>query len=296
MSETPRTNRTQPKSRRSLLATLGSAGLGVAAVGAVAVGGDTPAAAAPRNGTPAGAAALKNGTTRPSCILSPEEMTGPYYLDVDKLRQSIAEDRVGIPLELNFLIVDSVSCRPLRGVAVDIWHCDAAGLYSGYTGYSGPGLPPMDENGHATPTDDTTFLRGVQVTNRLGAVRFRTVYPGWYWGRGLHLHIKTIVDASVRPDDITGGHVAHTGQLYFPQSVNDQVAAEEPYASNDTPRLSNEEDFFYTLDGKGEETTLTVTPLKGNGSIRHGLRATMVLGIDPAATPPPSNPTPTRGV
>ncbi|MFD5079962.1 hypothetical protein [Streptomyces sp. NPDC058371] len=75
-------------------------------------------------------------------------------------------------------------------------------------------------------------------------------------------------------------------QLYFPQSVNDQVAAEAPYASNTTPRLSNEEDFFYTQDNNGEVTTMTVTPLKGNGSIRHGLRASMVLGIDPAATPP----------
>jgi hypothetical protein len=93
-------------------------------------------------------------------------------------------------------------------------------------------------------------------------------------------------------------------QLYFSQAVNDQVAAEDPYASNTTPRLSNEEDFFYAQDNKGEVTTMTVTPLKGNGSIRHGLRASMVLGIDPAATPPrprrdpaatppPSNPTPT---
>ncbi|WP_405800383.1 intradiol ring-cleavage dioxygenase [Streptomyces sp. NBC_01506] len=284
MSETPPNDKKpQPHSRRSLLVTLGGAGLGVAAAGSAAVGADArPAAAATPSGT----------TVKPSCVLSPEEMTGPYYLDIDKVRHTIAEDRTGVPLELTFMIVDSVSCRPVRNVAVDIWHCDAGGLYSGYTGYSGPGLPPTDENGHATPTDDTTFLRGVQVTDRLGLVRFRTVYPGWYWGRGLHIHLKTIVDASVRPDSVTGGHVAHTGQLYFPQSVNDKVAAVPPYSSNTTPRLSNAEDFFYSMDNKGPESTMVVTPLKGNGSIKHGLRASIVLGIDPGATPPPANPTP----
>ncbi|MFE4664641.1 intradiol ring-cleavage dioxygenase [Streptomyces sp. NPDC056716] len=245
------------------------------------------AAAAVSSGGTAAAATARTRTFEPSCILSPEELEGPYYLDIDKVRRSIAEDRVGIPLELGFTVVDSKSCRPVPNVAVDIWHCDAAGLYSGYTANSGSELPPLDENGHATPTDDETFLRGVQITDQQGSVRFRSIYPGWYWDRALHVHVKTIVGASVGPDSVTGGHVAHTGQVYFPESINDRVAVEEPYVSNQTPRLRNDEDYFYLWGDKGPGSTMVVTPLRGNASIRHGFRASIVLGIDPGATPPP---------
>ena len=50
-----------------------------------------------------------------------------------------------------------------------------------------------------------TFMRGVQLTNANGLVRFTTVYPGWYSGRAVHIHVKVHI----------GGKVVHTGQFFF---------------------------------------------------------------------------------
>src|SRR5882757_1723279 len=108
MTKPPSDDEPKQQSRRSMLIALGSTGLGVAA-GAVALSADagTQTAAASLPATAAEAALL-----RPSCQLSPEEMTGPYYLDIDKLRHTIAEDRVGVPLDLTFILINSVTCLP----------------------------------------------------------------------------------------------------------------------------------------------------------------------------------------
>ena len=110
-----------------------------------------------------------------SCILTPEQTEGPYYFDVDSIRSDLREDREGVPLRLAVKVQDSPACDPIANAAVDIWHCDAVGLYSGFESASlgGPG-------GGGGPTDEETYLRGVQVTNAEGVVEFLTIFPGWY--------------------------------------------------------------------------------------------------------------------
>lgn len=126
---------------------------GAGAVAAVGVGGTFAAGAFADE---EGGGASGGGET---CYrLTSETTEGPYYIDADKLRQDITEDRDGIPLTLRVKVIDSVTCRPVRNAAVDIWHCDALGIYSGYESLStggGAGTPPTDAPSGA-PTDAPT--------------------------------------------------------------------------------------------------------------------------------------------
>ncbi|GAA5703485.1 intradiol ring-cleavage dioxygenase [Streptomyces avermitilis] len=248
--------------RRSLIATLGGAALGVAALGLTGSADAQSTPAADRNTAaqpPAGPAA--------ACVLTPEQTEGPYYLDLETVRKNITEGKAGVPLTLRVTVVDATTCAPLPNTAVDIWHCDALGIYSGYVA------------GGSTP--DTTFLRGVQLTDSAGVAEFTTVYPGWYVGRALHIHVKTHVGGTVSNGTYHGGHVSHTGQLYFPETYNTKVAALTPYRSNTATRTRNANDGIYR--NGGSSTLLTITQV--GSDLSKGVTGTVVLGINPAATP-----------
>ncbi|WP_427164135.1 intradiol ring-cleavage dioxygenase [Streptomyces sp. C1-1] len=241
--------------RRSVIATLGGATLGVAALGFAT--------------TQATAAAEPDAVARPAaaCILTPEQTEGPYYLDLETVRKNITEGKAGVPLTLRVTVVDATSCAPLPDTAVDIWHCDALGVYSGYVA------------GGSTP--GSTFLRGVQLTDSAGVAEFSTIYPGWYVGRALHIHVKTHVGGTVSNGSYLGGHVSHTGQLYFPETYNTKVAALSPYRNNTATRTLNARDGIYR--NGGSSTLLTLS--QAGSDLGKGVTGTVVLGINPAATP-----------
>jgi len=125
---------------------------------------------------------------------------------------------------LRLKVVDASTCRPIEGAAVDIWHADARGVYSGF----GAGR------------DSRTFMRGVQRTDRTGLARFRSVYPGWYQGRTVHIHVKVHV----------AGNVVHTGQLYFPDKDTDRVFRRKPYSRRPRRTTRNAEDFVFAQGGR----------------------------------------------
>jgi protocatechuate 3,4-dioxygenase beta subunit len=202
-----------------------------------------------------------------ACVLTPEQTEGPYYLDLETVRKDITEGKPGVPLTLRVSVVDATTCSPLPNTAVDIWHCDALGIYSGYV------------DGGSTP--DTTFLRGVQLTDSTGVATFTTVYPGWYVGRAIHIHVKTHAGGTVSDGKYHGGHVSHTGQLYFPETYNSKVAAVAPYRTNTTTRTLNARDGIYQRGGSSTLLTLT----QAGSDVSKGVTGTVVLGIDPAATP-----------
>ena len=114
-------------------------------------------------------------TAARSCKLAPEVTEGPFYVALDRIRKDITEGRPGVPLTLKLRVVDVKKCAPIHAAAVDIWHCDAGGLYS-------------DESSNGTAGQ--TYLRGVQLTNKKGYATIRTVYPGHYTGRATHIHLK----------------------------------------------------------------------------------------------------------
>ena len=82
----------------------------------------------------------------PGCTLTSEQEEGPYYVDFGKMRRDVTEGRAGVPLRLRVALMNAKTCAPLENAAIDIWHCDATGVYSGFTaqgsgGRGGPGGP-----------------------------------------------------------------------------------------------------------------------------------------------------------
>jgi protocatechuate 3,4-dioxygenase beta subunit len=164
---------------------------------------------------------------------------GPYYLDINDVRQDVTEGKPGAPLSLQITVVDSSSCSPMDGAAVDIWHCDATGTYSGVQQSTG-----------------TTFLRGTQVTGADGSVSFNTIYPGWYQGRAVHIHMKVHVNNSV----------VHTGQLFFDDSLSDTVLANSPYTGRGERDTRNADDMIYSQAGGSS----AILPVTANGNAYTG--------------------------
>jgi protocatechuate 3,4-dioxygenase beta subunit len=191
-----------------------------------------------------GPAAVASGLV--SCVLAPEQTEGPYYVEGDKVRRNITEGKPGVPLMLRLTVVDVSTCKPIKNAAVDIWHCDSGGVYSG-----------TDVQQTAT----LTFLRGIQKTDAKGVTTFRTIYPGWYTGRTVHIHVKVAL----------GGNVVHTGQLYFPDPLTDSVYKRGPYRRRPNRDMRNAADSIYRNGGK--RSTLTLTK---NGS---GYVGTITMGV-----------------
>lgn len=139
-----------------------------------------------------------------SCLLTPRSIEGPFYLDPRLVRPVLAEGRPGVPLRLDLRVIAVGGCTPLSGARVDVWHADAQGVYSGYEGQG---------DGRRLSTVGQTFLRGTQFSDEAGAVTFETIHPGWYPGRATHVHFKVFV----------GPRTLVTGQMYFPDAVNETI-------------------------------------------------------------------------
>ena len=163
------------------------------------------------------------GTT---CPVTPEQTEGPFYFDPALVRQDITEGKTGVPLRVRLQIVDAAGCAPSRRARVDIWSCDAAGVYSGY-----------DEERSA----GQRWLRGTQYADEEGVATFRTLYPGWYEGRAPHIHVKAWL-----PD---GREV--TSQLYFPDAVSDAVYREGAYTGRRGHHMRNGDDWIFQRAGAG---------------------------------------------
>jgi len=200
-------------------------------------------------GTPtptANGSAPPAAATPGSCTLYPEQTEGPYYVDADLVRSDLREGKPGTPLTLDLQVLSANGCAPLANAAVDIWHCDAGGVYSGYQGQLGG----LDTRG-------AVFLRGTQLTGPDGRVQFQTVYPGWYPGRTTHIHFKV---------HLTGNREA-TSQLYFSEALNREVYATTPYATHGQKDTSNTADAFargapllaVTRTGQSYAAIMTIT-------------------------------------
>ncbi len=130
----------------------------------------------------AAARAADEATRSTACVLIPTETEGPFPLDLTNnatfFRTDIREGKPGTTLKVKLRVVGLSNCLPMQNCRVHIWHCDAAGVYSGYNNAMNPG--------------DTaaTYLRGHQITDAAGEVEFTTVFPGWYNGRIAHIHFK----------------------------------------------------------------------------------------------------------
>ncbi len=175
---------------------------------------------------------------RPACIARPQQTEGPYFVDTGLNRSDIRSDpasgaiKPGLPLQLAFQVsrVEGGGCAPLRDAHVELWQCDALGVYSGVRD------PGADTTGQK-------YLRGYQVTDAAGAARFTTIYPGWYPGRTVHLHF------TIRTGRSSGRREEFTSQLYFDDALTDRVLANPPYSSRGPRTQKNNGDGLYRRGG-----------------------------------------------
>jgi hypothetical protein len=144
----------------------------------------------------------------------------------------------------------------------------------------GHGHPPQMK-----PSNASTFLRGVQLTDPRGLAEMQTIYPGWYAGRDTHIHVRVHVGGTVAKDHYAGGRIVHTGQFFFPDPLNDRIAQLSPYLLNKTERTPKQDDHVYT-DQHGTDAQLTITPLDPKNESA-GYTGTIVLGVNLPATPSP---------
>jgi protocatechuate 3,4-dioxygenase beta subunit len=234
--------------------------------------------------------------------LTSETTEGPYYIDADKIRQDVTEDEEGIPLTLKLKVIDADTCKPLKNAAIDIWQCTAMGVYSGYesvgNGDDGgtPTAPPTGTpsprptdgtggggggGGHVEPTDDERYLRGTWKTDRSGYVTFKSIFPGWYQGRCVHIHVKVHVDGEWTSAGYEGGHTCHTGQLFFSVESVLAAAAIAPYSTNTVTRTTLTQDRIYPQNG--HEGGLLYLKYNEN-KIAKGVQANLTLGVVPEET------------
>ncbi|MEM1057261.1 MAG: intradiol ring-cleavage dioxygenase [Bacteroidota bacterium] len=240
-------------SRREALALLGVGGTGLL------VGCGTR----PTEETALSASA--SGSAPSPCLVKPEQTEGPFFFEDGVFRRDIrsnvatGEAKAGVPLTLTIAVsrLHEAACEPIENAIVDIWHCDALGAYSGYA---------------REGTEGETFCRGFQRTDAAGEASFLTIYPGWYRGRATHIHLK------VRTSEEADAY-EFTSQLYFPDSVSDEIAAMRPYAAASFTRVRNNRDGIY-MRGGGNQLLLAPTR-EGDG---YAARFDFALDLSDAAT------------
>jgi len=201
-------------SRRQMIALLGASGAGL-------MRGTTGAHAA--QSEPAG-----------TCVVRPRHIEGPFYVDAGLNRSDIrADPRTGIvkpgtPVRLTFRVsqMNNGRCVPLNNAKVDLWQCDADGLYS-------------DTSDWQDSTLGQRFLRGFQLTDRRGLATFTTIFPGWYPNRTVHLHFK------IRTEEMK----EFTSQIYFDDDVTDLIHAQPAYANHGARKVRNNRDLIFLFRG-----------------------------------------------
>ncbi len=182
------------------------------------------------------------------CLLQKEVTEGPFYIDPKLLRSDITEGKSGLPMQLRLQVV-TADCVPVVGARVDVWHCDASGVYSG-----------VQNMGDGGDTAGQTFLRGTQLTDNAGIVTFQTVFPGWYRGRTTHVHYRVFLDAQT----------VLTSQIFFDETVNAEISAEHRAYDRQVPR-----DMLNADAGDGAYARVKMTEPDG------AMEAALVVGISP---------------
>ena len=200
--------------------------------------------------------------------LTAQTTEGPYFLDGMPLRADITEGLPGVPTEVRIEVLDP-SGAPLPNVRVDLWQCDAQGLYSGYGGQG---------DDRSVSVEGKTFLRGGLMTGSDGTAAFRSIYPGWYTGRTTHIHFKV----SRAPRTML------TSQFFLPDALSEYLYTQQPgYQRSALRNVLNSTDGILLSAG---DTVI--------GSVRETANRYLVsltTVVDPTANPPIHRPGPGSG-
>jgi protocatechuate 3,4-dioxygenase beta subunit len=186
----------------------------------------------------------------------------------EMIRSNLVDGKPGVPVHLEMQFVDTTSCKPATSLLIDVWSCDAMGIYSGVSAAGQGGL-------------NTNYLRGVQPTDADGVVEFDIIFPGHYGGRATHEHIVTHTGATILANgSYSGGHISHLSQIFFDQALIDAVERTSPYSTNTIAKTSNNADGYTGYSASAAYDPFPEWMMLGS-SISDGLFVWIELGINP---------------
>lgn len=245
--------------RRRGLAMLASGGAGWLIAGTTGGSGSAMAQTAEGHDYVADAAS--------ACTLTAEQELGPFYVSYNRVREDIIGGIAGLPFKLEIIVINKLTCKPIKNAAIDVWQCDPLGVYS-------------DESSEGTVGE--TYLRGVQFTDKHGQVTFKTLFPGHYSGRTAHIHVKVHIGSGDSKRTLVGGHVSHVGQVFPPDAVNAEVFKLSPYAKDTAAITTHAEDRVWTQQ-HGPEAQIAIR--KAGNRLTKGLTGTVTLAVNPKVVP-----------
>ena len=251
-------------SRRSVLRFLG---IGAATAGLAACGASTSSSSSSSAGA---------GTTAGEI---PDETAGPYPGDGSNgpdvleqggivrsdIRSSLGDSSgtaEGVPMSLELTVRDLANGGvPFEGVAVYVWHCDSEGRYSMYS----------------DGVTDQNYLRGVQVADSSGKVRFTSIFPACYDGRWPHIHVEVYPDEAGITDSTSA---IATSQVALPRDVCEQIYAQSGYdgSTANLAKVSLTSDNVFGDDGAASQLATV------SGDIS-GYTVSLPVAVDTTTTP-----------
>ncbi|RYP62526.1 hypothetical protein DL771_009709 [Monosporascus sp. 5C6A] len=200
-----------------------------------------------------------------------------------KLLKALIQE--GVDIVLDYQVIDVDTCAPIPNAYVEMWHCNATGVYSGVV---------ADGNGDSS--DETninkTFLRGIQKTNEDGVAQFESIFPGHYAGRAPHIHVMVHTNVTRYCNGTLGNDVSasHVGQTFFDQALISEVELQTPYNTNQQELTLNADDSIMAEEAAidGVDPSMEYTLLDDSVSdglfawLAFGINATQVQSITPA--------------
>ncbi|KAI1098728.1 aromatic compound dioxygenase [Jackrogersella minutella] len=210
-----------------------------------------------------------------ACLLTPEVTQGPYYVGGEYVRENVVEEQTGVDTILDYQVIDVNTCEPVTDVYVEMWHCNATGVYGGIVA-SGNGDSSDEAN------INNTWLRGIQKTDSDGVAQFESIFPGHYTGRATHIHIMIHQNAALLANSTLGNNVSasHVGQAFFDQDLITAVELTEPYSTNTQELTLNADDSILAEEAAtdGVDPFFEYTLL--NEDVAEGLFAWIAFGIN----------------
>ncbi|KAI0973031.1 Intradiol ring-cleavage dioxygenase [Xylaria arbuscula] len=216
-------------------------------------------------------------------VLNPEGEVGPFYVLGEYIRSDLRDGESGVDLYIDAQFIDVSTCEPIVGGWFDIWNANSTGVYGGVQS-------SQNGNGDDASNLNSTALRGIQQTDSNGVVQFQTIFPGHYSGRTTHAHVVFHTNATVEANGtLTGGNVPHIGQLFWDQSLIDEVEATAPYSTNTQSLTTNADDHvFGEQETEGSDSDPVFNYVYIGDDVTDGLFSWILIGINTTASYTPT--------